>query len=141
MKIRKFRRSDLPILCEFQKENLEINFPDLPKNIKRFKRNLLEWSKKEPEGIKIVESEGRVIGYIWLNTKEHYGLVRHLFVMKEKRGKGIGRKLMKIAEDYFKDKNKNKVRLTVTLSNEKLVGFYKKLGYKGKRLIMERVIE
>lgn len=49
-------------------------------------------------------------------------------VLKKLQGKGIGKKLVKSLESYFKKEHINKYKLTV-YANKKAVNFYKKLRY------------
>lgn len=139
--IREFKKEDIDTLVEFKRRSVELNLPNSSaNNVKNFKNNILRWYEKEPEGIKVVEEDGEIVAYVWLNTKKNYGLIRHLFVRKEYRRKGIAKKLFSLAEEYFNSKGKEKIRLTATLSRDWLVKFYEKMGYEKKRIIMEKSI-
>ena len=139
--MRGFNKSDIDSLAEFKRKSVKINLPDASENsVKNYKKNLLKWNKKEPEGIKIAEKNGEIAGYIWLNTKKRYGLIRHLFVKEKFRREGLAKKLFFLAENYFKKKKKEKIRLTATLKREWLVEFYERMGYEKKRVIMEKDI-
>ena len=49
---------------------------------------------------------------------------------------GVGRALMKAAEAFASDKGMGAIGLGVTLSNERAVSFYRRLGYGDERLQM-----
>ncbi len=64
-------------------------------------------------------------GYFWDNIP----FVNMLFIEKQYRRKGAGKKLMHFWESEMK-KRKHEQVMTSTLSNEKAQHFYRKLGYK-----------
>lgn len=142
MIIRDLKKKDVEELSNFKKSSAKISFPDSDLNIEIFKRNLL---KSNPEFIKIVEDNKIVVGYIWLGIKKvdvgKYGIIRNLFIKENYRGKGLALKLMKLAEEYFKNIGIKKIRLTITLTNEASMNLCKKLGYKEKRIILEKELD
>lgn len=88
---------------------------------------------------------GKIFGY-FLNEKliacggvvidkEKIAYIRHVFVLPEFQGKGIGTKIMKHLEKNA-EKSK-KLRLYVLVENH-AVDFYEKLGYKKYAYIMEK---
>lgn len=63
-----------------------------------------------------------------LNIDEYY--ISNVAVYPRYRGKGIGKKLMSIAEEEAKMADKKRMVLDVEKDNTVAIGLYKKLGYK-----------
>ncbi len=57
------------------------------------------------------------------------GEITELVVSNKVRSKGIGRELMKVMEDYFKENNCEYVLVDVFAYNKKGISFYDKQGY------------
>ena len=77
---------------------------DFPKderpNLKRFRKRMLE--KKEETYI--FEEEGIAMGYCIIDEIQEYVLVAFLAVFENKRGKGIGTKILKEIENKYQNK-------------------------------------
>src|SRR3989338_162264 len=142
--LRNFSLKDTKVLEGFQKESVPISFPGIKPNLPNFKKNLFKYFKKEPDGIAVLEKDGEVIGYIWLNTKynsfrkKRYGLIRKLYIKNAYRGRGLAKRLLKFAEEYFEKKKAKYIELKVTLTIRAAVDLYKKAGYLQKRIILEK---
>lgn len=63
------------------------------------------------------------------------GLVHHLAVHPDSRGKGIGKKLMEELDLKFREKGVVKYSFWIEADNLKAVGFYQHLGYDLRDLI------
>lgn len=81
-----------------------------------------------------LEDEGKIIGHLILrNPGENKDVIRLGFIIidKEIRGKGYGKKLIKEAIKYAKEKlDAKKVNLGVFKSNESAFECYKSVGFK-----------
>ncbi|RLJ10139.1 MAG: hypothetical protein DRP15_01020 [Candidatus Aenigmatarchaeota archaeon] len=140
--IRNFKPEDLDVITMFKQESGRISFPDSKIDLEMFKRSLLSRVRKDPETVKVIEKDGEIIGYIYFFIKKTLtgtcGYIEHVFVRNEHRGKGLGKLLMKEAERYFKSKGIKRIRATVTLSNQTSLAMCRSLGYKEKRIILEK---
>jgi len=56
--------------------------------------------------------------------------VLQVYVDKSYREKGIGKRLMKFAEAWARDKSLRRIALSVSIKNEKAQRLYESLGYK-----------
>lgn len=63
------------------------------------------------------------------------GEITELVVSKNIRSKGIGRELMKVMEDYFKENHCEYVLVDVFAYNENAIKFYEKSGYHSRMLV------
>ncbi len=115
-------------------------------------KNYFKWLfKRDPEGIFIMEEDGKLVGIVacdsnWVTEKGRVLEIHELFVLPEYRGTGAGEKLLDIALGYAKKKGLKKVMLWVGKGNERAIRFYKKEGFKivgeqGKWLRMEKSLD
>jgi ribosomal protein S18 acetylase RimI-like enzyme len=81
--------------------------------------------------IAIARHRGRVVGFVWFRldgTFDHSGYVRWIAVARDSRARGIGRALMRYAEERIFRKGPN-VFLMVSEFNRRAQGFYRRQGY------------
>jgi len=90
----------------------------------------------------VAEAEGRVVGSAMVGYDGHRGWVYYLAVDAANRRSGLGRRLMKHAENWLVARGCAKLNLQVRSSNREVLDFYRQLGYAqddvvslGKRLI------
>jgi GNAT superfamily N-acetyltransferase len=57
------------------------------------------------------------------------GVITHIYIEKEYRGKGVGERLVKGLEKWFAGKEVHSVELQVLSANKKGISFWEKLGY------------
>jgi len=107
-----------------------------------------EYKQKNPEGSKLVALvNGKVAGYLGyhsptpLETNQHV-LEIDIAVDLPFQGMGIGKRLLKSAEEIFKEKGIKKLSLRVLETNKGAIRFYQKCGFLEQgRLINEFFIE
>ena len=100
---------------------------------------LSEWIRSEGglfnQAFVVKTSKGVPAGHVWLAriinqfTGMPEALVINVFVEEEHRGKGLGRKLMEIAEDWAKGLGLEIVSLNVGPDNELALHVFDSLGY------------
>jgi GNAT superfamily N-acetyltransferase len=78
----------------------------------------------------VVEDKGRILGFIlaemWLKKK--YSFLSDMAIIKEARGKGIGKELYKYYEAYCKSKGIKNIVGLVQVKNKGMQEFCKKVG-------------
>lgn len=113
-----------------------------------FTNNMLQEVRKNNGLIYVVESEGRVVGFIagiiirqseeslleCIPSKD--GRVIELFVEEEFRDQGIGTRLMEKIEDYFRQNSCDVSKVEVFAPNIRAHSFYGKLGYRERDINM-----
>jgi ribosomal-protein-alanine N-acetyltransferase len=130
--IRKCEGEDVPTV-------IDINMRTLPEHYSDFFYH--EILAEFPETFLVAELEGTVVGYIMCRTEygfsqmKRLGLARkgHIVsvaVLEEHRQKGIGTKLIQLAQEEMRKKSANESYLEVRVSNENAVKLYEELGYK-----------
>ncbi|MBN2043020.1 MAG: GNAT family N-acetyltransferase [Candidatus Aenigmarchaeota archaeon] len=142
---RALRKDDIPAIMGFKKKSVRVSFPGHEFSPEKFRESLERHMEKEPEGIQVLEEDGKIIGYIWFSSGNgdvgEYGLLRQLFVDEEYRGKGLAERLIRYAEEYFFAKGIKRIKLTVTMSNSPAIRLYEKLKYDKTRVVMEKTVE
>jgi GNAT superfamily N-acetyltransferase len=131
--IREYRPDDAPAveqcLAELQDFSKLLNPYDADGSIApQFLLHLLARCDETNGKIFVVESDERVVGMVCIyatvkanrpdEEEYEYAYVSDLVVLAEHRGKGLGRALLKLAEDYAKQQGATLLRITVLAKNE-----------------------
>ncbi|KAB1198842.1 MULTISPECIES: N-acetyltransferase [Haloferax] len=69
------------------------------------------------------------------------GTVSNLFVVPERRGEGVGSRLLSAAEERLRDAGAEVVGLDVMAANESARRFYRRHGYRPHRIELEKSIQ
>lgn len=83
----------------------------------------------------VAESETDLIGTVMAGWDGHRGWIYSLAVADRQRKKGIGRALVLHAVEELRRLDCPKVNLQVMPDNEKVIGFYEKLGFQAEQRI------
>jgi ribosomal protein S18 acetylase RimI-like enzyme len=104
----------------------------------------------DPEQSLIVaEIDSRIAGFVRVTLRDRQppfipvriAIVEEIVVAAERRGEGIGSRLMAEAEAWAKNNGANEVWLDVWDFNEGAIGFYASLGYETITLRMRKSVE
>lgn len=76
------------------------------------------------------KQDNEFIAYCFSVANQSSGEIASIFVSKEFRNKGIGRKLIKKSIDWMKGLNTRKIVVGVAEGNEGVFPFYEELGFK-----------
>jgi ribosomal protein S18 acetylase RimI-like enzyme len=79
--------------------------------------------------ILVGEAEGAVVAAAMLGHDGHRGWIYYLATAPDRRGLGLGRRIMAAAEGRLRELGVPKVELIVRGSNTRVIGFYQRLGY------------
>ena len=144
IKIRLAKISEVSILDSFQ-HGIGIHERPLDSNIKKTGRiryitqaniKKLILSKKS---IVLIAENNNPIGCGIAGIKENHaswskykyqGFIGMMFVKKEYRGKGVGKRIIKELLGWFKKNKVKDIRLQVYQNNTSSIGFYRKCGFK-----------
>jgi len=136
MKIRAFSKDDsLAVIQLWEECGLTRPWNDPIKDINR-KLSV------QPELFLVGELDNQIMASAMAGYDGHRGSVYYLAVSREQQGKGYGQMLMENIEVLLMEKGCPKLNIVVRSSNDGVLNFYSKLGYKpddvvsiGKRLI------
>jgi len=118
---------------------IDINMRTLPEHYSDYFYH--EILAEFPETFLVAEREGSIVGYIMCRMEYGFSQLKRLglarkghvvsvAVLEEHRQKGIGTKLMQLAQDEMRKKSANESYLEVRVSNQNAVQLYEELGYK-----------
>ncbi len=130
--------SDISALCEFEK-TARITEPEIwidKFDINEYRKKMLSADLDNLENNKIIlaKQNGKIIGRCDLLIMdslmdfEMIGYIDWIYVLKGYRRKGIGKRLIDRAEEFFREKGVKEYYL-FTAQNDEAQKFYHKLGY------------
>jgi putative hydrolase of HD superfamily len=127
MNFRKATSDDLDLLANWNHQLIADEGHRNPMGIAELKERMETWLSGEYEAV--VFSEERDVAYVLFKETESEIYLRQLFVIREKRRQGIGRKAMSILFGTVWPQNK---RLTVDVlsGNPEGIHFWKLVGYR-----------
>ena len=156
MKIREAIIEDLEQIAIIQKQIQDLHFKERPKIFKEKNINMIEeelvqiMRSKEEIIIVAVDEKSIIYGILIYKIKEiknHINLrdskilwVDDIGVNEKYRKKGIGKKLMKEAENIARLQKCNRLELNCWSFNEDALNFYKSIKLTTQRNIMEKEI-
>jgi ribosomal protein S18 acetylase RimI-like enzyme len=89
-----------------------------------------------------LDAEQTVVGSVMVGHDGHRGWIYYVASDPSHRNQGIGRSMVKAAEQWLKDRSIVKVMLLVRETNTPVVDFYKRLGFEAvPRIIMQKWLE
>ena len=127
--VRKAKKSDLPKIHEIADHCFKDPYPlQLLKQIR----------DANPEGFLAAEKNGKIVGYlIGMVRWEDTGHILAIAVDKEHRKEGVGRALMEKIITLLEDNGASHIKREVRIGNEGAQKFYRKIGFKPKRVVPE----
>jgi len=149
MALRSFEwQADADHLCAWQRETYAINFPEFKLSLEfaqAFRSDLRRAFLDTNHALWMLDDPATgPCGFIWVVlctnswTNERYGYVNNLFIESARRGGHLGEDLLSHAGTWFKARRVERLRLTVTASNESAVRLYERAGFSVERLEMEK---
>lgn len=97
----------------------------------------MQWLfRRDVAGIFLAKVNGKTVGFVasdgnWYSKREGkvVGAIHELVVLPKYRGRGIGRALINMALDYFKEREIAVAELWVGDANYTAIDFYKRMGF------------
>lgn len=118
-------------------------FDELKENFFNFNGDLKEFSSKVyKHGVCFVARTDKIAGLIAFYANDYISkkaFITSILVSETERGKGIGTKLIKCAEEICEIEGFKKVCLEVNADNVIAIDFYKRLGYTQFKSVGESV--
>lgn len=84
--------------------------------------------ERDPDLFLVLEEQGTILGTVIGGYDGRRGIVYHLAVSPERRGEGLGKKLMAEIEDRLRGKGCYKYYLLVRKEQDQVLRFYQSLG-------------
>jgi ribosomal protein S18 acetylase RimI-like enzyme len=79
---------------------------------------------------------GRILGTVMVGYDGHRGWLYYLAVASDRRGTGLGRALVKAAEEWLARRGARVIRLMIRAENEAVTDFYRAVGYDTSEMIV-----
>ena len=100
------------------------------------------------DGLTVARDDGAIVGFVRFAV-EHgplaqdctRGVVRDLYVVPERRGEGVGGRLLDAAEAALRDRGVGVVAVEALADNADAIRFYERRGYRSHRIEFEREVE
>lgn len=156
IKIRKYSDDDIPILKKMVFElhqavsSFHHNLAPADQIIDKYFDHLIVNVKKSSGTFFIAEDKNEIAGYLCLfglilreepdMIEEKYSYIPDLYIRPEFQKKGIGKLLIKKAEEYSKKLGSKTIELQTSGENYNAVKFYKKLNFKERIIIFSKEI-
>jgi ribosomal protein S18 acetylase RimI-like enzyme len=88
------------------------------------------------------DMRGRIVASVMAGNDGHRGWLYYLAVSPGLQSTGLGRRMVRAAEDWLKARGVVKIMLMIRPSNLKVRGFYETLGYEDQdRILMARWLD
>ena len=100
----------------------------------------------DSEVFKLV-SEGDYCGMLWMGmsrdefTCDETGYLMGIRVRNDLRRKGLGKALMRSAEEWCRCKSLLSMALNVGSVNKAAIGLYRSMGYSDRSIVMRRILK
>ena len=95
-------------------------------------RHIDDDAARDPRGIFVAESNGRVIGYVttWQDRDAGIGHIPNIAVDSEFQGHGLGRQLIEYAMEYFRASELTHAKIETLEQNARGQHLYASLGFR-----------
>ena len=97
----------------------------------RKRRDVAAELDANPDGCFVAEADGGVAGFVTtaIDREATVGFVPNIAVAADRQGKGIGKRLLSHALDYFEAQGLKYCRIETTTTNERGMRLYPGMGY------------
>ena len=83
----------------------------------------------QPDSVLVATVDGQIVGTVMVGYDGHRGWINYLATAPEHRRRGVGRALMKAAEERMRAIGCLKINLQIRRWNSNAVAFYERIGY------------
>jgi GNAT superfamily N-acetyltransferase len=126
---------DCPRLAEFNHQLIRDEGHRNPMTVPELEQRMSGWLTGEYHAV-IYEDSGEVVAYALYRERPEEIYLRQLFVVRNRRREGIGRRAVQILRENVWPKNK-RLTVEVLVANEPAVKFWRAVGYKDYALSLE----
>ncbi len=142
-RIRKATAGDIDAMTGLLEQLFSIE-ADFTANLEKQRRGLADLLAGEDSCVLVCEIEGQVVGMctvqLLISTAEggKVGLLEDLVVAQSWRGQGLGTALLAAAEAWSAKNGLTRLQLLADATNGLALGFYRRKGWSGTRLVALR---
>ena len=150
--IRPAQMSDFPIIEALLSQITQVHYAVRPDLFRQFHKkaetdSIIDLQDADAPVFVATSENNCIVGCLWcivkrernnsLKVDRDWLVIDDICVDEKYRGNGIGRKLVDFAYRFAKEKGLDKVELNVYTDNRDAVRFYKRLGFKTQKCVME----
>jgi len=145
MLIRKYESQDKEFVLSLAPRFVSFGFLDFRNPLEMLKKNeemIIESINTNASNIYVAKEDDFYLGYIelkgWVDyfTKKKQGYISAIAITEDCEGEGVGKLLLKKAEEWAKQKGYSELVLQVFSENEKAINLYKQNGYESDCIVM-----
>jgi len=135
MNYRRATESDCSLLADLNYQLIRDEGHRNRMSVSELEQRMKGWLAKEYTAI-LFESAGAVIAYALYEEKPEEIYLRQLFVVRQRRRKGIGRQALDLMRSEIWSRNK-RLTVEVLVQNEAAVAFWRAMGFRDYCLALE----
>jgi len=135
MKFRSATRDDCSLLAELNHQLIRDEGHRNPMTVAQLEQRMRDWLAGEYHAI-LFEDYGEVVAYALFREQPDEIYLRQLFVVRNRRRRGIGRRAVEILRSEVWPKTK-RLTVDVLVTNQDAVAFWRAIGYADYSLTLE----
>jgi GNAT superfamily N-acetyltransferase len=130
-------QDDAPFLAEINRQLIEDEWDGGGMSLDRLEARMRRWLADDDYKAILFLEEGATVAYTLISVDEDSAYIRHFFVLKEHRGRGVGRRAIQF---LFREIVPDTMRVTldVLASNGTGHAFWRSVGFRDYAVRMER---
>ena len=136
MEFRYAEESDAAFLADINRQLIEDEWDGGGMSLQRLEERMLRWIREDDYTAVLFLEEGATVAYSMVSVDEDSAYIRHFFVLKDHRGKGVGRRAIRVLLDKVIPPHA-RVTLDVLASNHTGHGFWRSQGFRDYAIRME----
>jgi GNAT superfamily N-acetyltransferase len=138
MEIRYAQESDAPFLADINRQLIEDEWDGGGMSLARLEERMLRWIREDDYQAILFLEDGATVAYSMVSIEDDSAYIRHFFVLKDHRGKGVGRRAIQTLLARVIPPTA-RVTLDVLASNRTGHQFWKSVGFGDYAIRMEHL--
>jgi GNAT superfamily N-acetyltransferase len=135
VKFRFATRDDCALLAELNHQLIRDEGHRNPMTVPELEERMKGWLSGEYRAV-LYEEDGKVVAYALFREQSEEIYLRQLFVVRDRRNQGIGRRAVDILRNQIWPPGK-RLTVDVLVSNKRAVKFWRSVGYADYSLTLE----
>lgn len=130
--------NDAPTLADINRQLIEDEWGGGGMSLERLEARIRGWLEEDDHRALIFEEDGAMVAYALVILDEDSAYIRHFFVLRAHRGRGIGRRVMEVLLREVIPPGA-RITLDVLASNRTGHRFWRSMGFGDYSVRMERL--
>jgi ribosomal protein S18 acetylase RimI-like enzyme len=131
-------QDDAPFLADINRQLIQDEWDGGGMSLERLEARMRRWLADDDYRAVLFLEDGTTVAYALVSVDEDSAFIRHFFVLREHRKKGVGRRAIEILlRDIIPPAAR--VTLDVLASNQAGLGFWRSVGFRDYAVRMERL--